>query len=110
MRTILLALTLALAVPAHAQETIKHLTGSSKVGELTAVLDLLQQFPSVRPEPYEFVTALNPLQPRLYSISSSLKAHPDQVHLTVGIVRSLRSVRHPSSFITHWTDPPYTAV
>ena len=30
--------------------------------------------------------------------------------LTVGIVRSLRSVRHPSSFITHWTDPPYTAV
>jgi sulfite reductase (NADPH) flavoprotein alpha-component len=35
------------------------------------------------------VTALNPLQPRLYSISSSLKAHPDEVHLTVGIVRYL---------------------
>ena len=28
-----------------------------------------------------------PLQPRLYSISSSLKAHPDEVHLTVGVVR-----------------------
>ena len=30
---------------------------------------------------------LKKLQPRLYSISSSLKAHPGQVHLTVGVVR-----------------------
>jgi sulfite reductase (NADPH) flavoprotein alpha-component len=35
----------------------------------------------------DFVSELRKLQPRLYSISSSLKAHPDQVHLTVGAVR-----------------------
>ncbi len=34
-----------------------------------------------------FVADLRKLQPRLYSISSSLKANPEQVHLTVGAVR-----------------------
>jgi sulfite reductase (NADPH) flavoprotein alpha-component len=37
--------------------------------------------------PAEFVTLLKKLQPRLYSISSSPKAHPGEVHLTVGAVR-----------------------
>jgi sulfite reductase (NADPH) flavoprotein alpha-component len=35
----------------------------------------------------EFVKLLKKLQPRLYSISSSPKAHPGEVHLTVGAVR-----------------------
>jgi sulfite reductase (NADPH) flavoprotein alpha-component len=35
----------------------------------------------------ELVSSLRPLQPRLYSISSSPKAHHGEVHLTVGIVR-----------------------
>jgi sulfite reductase (NADPH) flavoprotein alpha-component len=51
------------------------------------VLDVLDQFPSARPPLAEMVGALAPLQPRLYSISSSLKAFPDEVHLTVGVVR-----------------------
>ncbi len=51
------------------------------------LLDLLKQFPSARAPIADFVAALPPLQPRLYSISSSLKAHPDEVHLTVGVVR-----------------------
>ncbi len=34
-----------------------------------------------------FASALKPIAPRLYSISSSPKAHPGQVHLTVGAVR-----------------------
>ncbi|EIQ00662.1 sulfite reductase, alpha subunit (flavoprotein) [Opitutaceae bacterium TAV1] len=34
-----------------------------------------------------FAGTLRKLQPRLYSISSSPKAHPGQVHLTVGAVR-----------------------
>ncbi len=51
------------------------------------VLDVLQKFPSARPVPGDLVATLSPLSPRLYSISSSLRAHPKQVHLTVGTVR-----------------------
>jgi sulfite reductase (NADPH) flavoprotein alpha-component len=51
------------------------------------VLDLLEQFPSARAPLVDMIAALSPLQPRLYSISSSLKAHPNEVHLTVGVVR-----------------------
>ena len=50
------------------------------------VLDTLRLFPSARPAPAEFVGALSELKPRLYSISSSPKTHPGQVHLTVGRV------------------------
>lgn len=51
------------------------------------VIDFLLQHHSIRFTPEEFVGLLSKLQPRLYSISSSLKAFPDQVHLTVDVVR-----------------------
>lgn len=51
------------------------------------VIDFLKQCPAVKFSPKEFVTLLRKLQPRLYSISSSPKAHPGEVHLTVGAVR-----------------------
>src|SRR5262249_13187488 len=51
------------------------------------VLDLLRAHPSVRFTPAEFVSLLRKLPPRLYSISSSPKAHPAEVHLTVNVVR-----------------------
>ncbi len=51
------------------------------------ILDLLKEFPSARPAQRAFVRALDALQPRLYSISSSQKAHPNEVHLTVATVR-----------------------
>jgi len=47
----------------------------------------LLEFPSARFDPAEFVQLLLPLAPRLYSISSSPKAHPGEVHLTVAVVR-----------------------
>ena len=42
---------------------------------------------SKTPAPADFVRVLKKLQPRLYSISSSPRAHVNQVHLTVGAVR-----------------------
>ena len=51
------------------------------------LLDLLRRYPSARMEAEELIEMLAPLQPRLYSISSSLRAHPEQVHLTVGVVK-----------------------
>jgi sulfite reductase (NADPH) flavoprotein alpha-component len=68
---------------------LKEILAKDAVAQGEEILDLLRQFPSARPDPAQFVNALNPLQPRLYSIASSLKAHPDQVHLTVGVVRYL---------------------
>lgn len=53
-----------------------------------AVIDaLLAASAAKRPTPTAFVGALKKIQPRLYSISSSPRAHPGQVHLTVGAVR-----------------------
>ena len=47
------------------------------------VLDVLEDAPGVAFAPQEFVTLLRPMQPRLYSIASSLETHPDEVHLLV---------------------------
>jgi sulfite reductase (NADPH) flavoprotein alpha-component len=51
------------------------------------VVDFLGKLPSVKLPPAEFISLLAKLQPRLYSIASSPKAHPGEVHLTVAAVR-----------------------
>jgi sulfite reductase (NADPH) flavoprotein alpha-component len=51
------------------------------------VFDTLVKFRSARPPVSQFVQTLARLQPRLYSIASSLNAHPGEVHLTVAVVR-----------------------
>ena len=51
------------------------------------VIDPLLAHPAAKFTPEEFVKCLRKLQPRLYSIASSQKAHPTQVHLTVASVR-----------------------
>jgi sulfite reductase (NADPH) flavoprotein alpha-component len=51
------------------------------------VLAALQKFSQVRPHAEAFVEALEPLQPRLYSISSSPRNEPKRVSLTVDAVR-----------------------
>lgn len=50
------------------------------------VIDLLLDNAGVKFEPAEFTGLLKKLNVRLYSISSSLKAHPAEVHLTVATV------------------------
>jgi len=50
------------------------------------LVDVLRAFPQQLPLA-RWLALLKPLQPRLYSISSSPRAHPEQVHLTVSTVR-----------------------
>lgn len=51
------------------------------------IIDILNDFPAKELTADGFASILRKLPPRLYSIASSLKAHPDEVHLTVGVVR-----------------------
>jgi len=55
--------------------------------ETLDVLAAIEKFPGIRPDPEAFIESLDPLQPRLYSISSSPKADPNRVALTVDAVR-----------------------
>lgn len=51
------------------------------------VIDFLLEHPSAKFRPEEFVALLTKLQPRLYSVASSLRAFPDQVHFIVDVVK-----------------------
>jgi sulfite reductase (NADPH) flavoprotein alpha-component len=69
----------ALAEPAQRDELKKVLWGREIIDVLARVTSMFSAI--------EFVSVLKKLQPRLYSISSSPKAHPGEVHLTVATVR-----------------------
>lgn len=64
----------------HAKERLAFLQGHH-------ILDIVERFPAPGTGPEELIAGLRPLQPRLYSIASSLEAAPDEVHLTVSTVR-----------------------
>lgn len=51
------------------------------------LIDVLHDFPAKDISADSLVTVMRKLPPRLYSIASSPKAHPGEVHLTVGVVR-----------------------
>lgn len=51
------------------------------------LVDILQDFPVKDLDGKTLVSLLRKMPPRLYSIASSIHAHPDEVHLTVGAVR-----------------------
>ena len=51
-------------------------------------VDILREFNEARFEsPAAFLAQLSPVVPRLYSIASSLQAHPGEVHLLITVVR-----------------------
>ena len=84
--------TLAFIAERSRNPALKQLLASERKAELKDWLwgrqlaDVLQAFP-VDCSASELLGTLKRLQPRLYSISSSPKAHPQEVHLTVAAVR-----------------------
>ena len=66
------------------------------------VLAVLEKFPGLRPDPEAFVESLEPLQPRLYSISSSHNATPGRISLTVDHVRYLIGERIRRGVASSW--------
>lgn len=65
------------------------------------------EFPfSANPE--DFIAVLRKLQPRYYSISSSQRKHPGEVHLIVKLVQSEQNGRVRSgacsSYLNHWIE------
>ncbi|MFN2507912.1 MAG: sulfite reductase subunit alpha [Chthoniobacterales bacterium] len=83
----------AIAERASSAPLLNELLDSSRKEDLHSylwgmeVIDFLREHRSVRFTPEQFVGFLSKLQPRLYSIASSLKAFPDVVHFIVDIVR-----------------------
>ncbi|WP_147532821.1 assimilatory sulfite reductase (NADPH) flavoprotein subunit [Bacillus marasmi] len=75
-----------------ANEDLKRLLASDKetINAYTSgrdLLDLVRDFGPWNISAQDFVSILRKLPPRLYSISSSIAANPDEVHLTIGAVR-----------------------
>jgi sulfite reductase (NADPH) flavoprotein alpha-component len=75
-----------------AVESLRQLSQEDRVEERSAfmrdhhVIDVIRRFPAKGVDAQRFVAGLRPLQPRLYSIASSLRALPDEVHITVSSV------------------------
>jgi sulfite reductase (NADPH) flavoprotein alpha-component len=83
----------AIAERASAAPMLKELLHSDRKHDLenylwgAEVIDFLLEHPSVKFTPEEVVGLLTKLQPRLYSVASSLRVFPDQVHLIVDVVQ-----------------------
>lgn len=74
-------------------EELKALVAPEKINELKTyidgrdLIDLLRDFGPWNVSAQDFVAILRKMPSRLYSISSSLAANPEEVHLTIGAVR-----------------------
>ena len=75
------------ATDAGEASALRNLAAEGLDGSPLDVYDILRDHPSARPDVQTLVASLGRLRPRLYSIASSQAAHPDEVHLTVGVVR-----------------------
>jgi sulfite reductase (NADPH) flavoprotein alpha-component len=69
---------------AHADQLKHYLNAWNEAHD---VLDVLEAHPDIRITPAELIEGLRKTLPRLYSVASSLAAHPEQVHLLVVSVR-----------------------
>ncbi len=81
-----LAAMLAERAVSETEQASVHAAVADETWESFDVLDALRVAPSATLTAAELVAVLPPLAPRLYSIASSPKAHPGEVHLAVGRV------------------------
>jgi sulfite reductase (NADPH) flavoprotein alpha-component len=66
------------------------------------IVDLLHDYPATVHDAQSLVDLLPPLKPRLYSISSSLAAFPEEVHLTIAVVRYEYRGRQRGGLASTW--------
>ncbi|CAG8444412.1 6241_t:CDS:10 [Ambispora leptoticha] len=62
-----------------------------RVEETTTYADIFYEFQSARPPAQDLVHLITPIKPRHYSIASSNKVHPNQVHLLIVTVEWTKS-------------------
>eukprot|EP01120_Amphizonella_sp_Union-15-10_P017128 TRINITY_DN9428_c0_g1_i5.p1 TRINITY_DN9428_c0_g1~~TRINITY_DN9428_c0_g1_i5.p1 ORF type:complete len:539 (-),score=94.18 TRINITY_DN9428_c0_g1_i5:17-1633(-) len=55
----------------------------NKIAETVTYADVLREFPSAHPPPNVLIEMIPPIKARHYSIASSMKIHPNSVHLLV---------------------------
>ena len=73
-------------LPAHLQTTLQDRKLKKKFMDEHHIIDLFRQG-FLQPTAEQLVKSLRTLSPRLYSISSSPKAHPNMVQLTVDVLK-----------------------
>jgi sulfite reductase (NADPH) flavoprotein alpha-component len=87
-------LAMSAKYPRHAETLRKLSEGADGTEPADAdLLDLLEAFPSARPNLADLAVSLPILRPRLYSIASSPRAAPGHAHLCVAVVRDSRRDR-----------------
>jgi sulfite reductase (NADPH) flavoprotein alpha-component len=90
-RKMLAALTVRIPQGEQRNRLMELVDNSDALGEYIDsrdYVDILKEFDEARFEsPAAFLAQLSPVVPRLYSIASSLQAHPGEVHLCITVVR-----------------------
>ncbi len=66
------------------------------------VWDLLEEHPNVRFSEDELISLLPPLLPRFYSIASSPKSHPKEIHLTVEMIEFTSNQKKRFGICSHY--------
>jgi sulfite reductase alpha subunit-like flavoprotein len=78
--------------------------------ECPTLLDLLASHPSCKPGWGELLDALQPLQPRLYSITTAPEAHPGKPAVAFSVVKhTVPSGVERSGVATNWMDSEISA-
>ena len=83
----------------NAEQLKRYLSGWNEAHD---VLDVLESHPQTRLTSRELAESLRKTLPRLYSIASSLKAHPGQVHLLVVSVQYMIRERLREGVCSTW--------